>query len=235
MDLDYLLRVVEVAAEYGYNALQICGDTHDQGNLDGITEFVRFPRANELRDMEAVRRRREILRTVCRAAHDRGMEVYYWHHELWFPERLWEVYPEWFVPAPQNRFRRDLRVDLVPRVGPEAPFWRFMDAKFDEAFQQCPELDGTVMTIQESRVPVYCLSEDFEWQVEALVDLYRRLERAHERAGKNRGAGTCWSYSPAQRCASAGPCRSAVANGSTASTSASTPGSSPTIASGATR
>ena len=87
MDLDYLLRVVEVAAEYGYNALQICGDTHDQGNLDGITEFVRFPRANELRDMEAVRRRREILRTVCRAAHDRGMEVYYWHHELWFPER----------------------------------------------------------------------------------------------------------------------------------------------------
>ena len=65
MDLDYLLRVIEAAVKYGFNAIQICGDTHGEGNLDGLTEFVRFPKANEVQDLEAVRRRRELLRQVC--------------------------------------------------------------------------------------------------------------------------------------------------------------------------
>jgi len=184
MDLDYLMKVLDAAEAYGFNALQICGDTHGAGNLDGVTVFERFPKANDVQEMDGVRRRREILRTVCRAAHDRGMEVYYWHHELWFPQRLPEVYPDWFAAAPKNRFTRDLYTDRVPRIEPGAPIWDFMDAKFDEAFAQIPELDGTVMTIQESRVPVYCLFEDFEQQVEALVDQYRRLEAAHRRAGR---------------------------------------------------
>ncbi len=48
MDLEYLLRVVDAARKYGFNAIQICGATHgDVGNLDGITEFKRFARANE--------------------------------------------------------------------------------------------------------------------------------------------------------------------------------------------
>ena len=186
MDLDYLLRVIEAAVKYGFNAIQICGDTHGEGNLDGLTEFVRFPKANEVQDVEAVRRRREILRQGCRVAHKYGLEVYYWHHELWYPERLAEVYPDWFVPAPENRFTRDLRVvgALVPRVDADAPIWEFMDAKFDEAFEQCPELDGTVMTIQEARVPIYCLFDDFSRQVGALLDQYKRLEAAHDRVGK---------------------------------------------------
>jgi hypothetical protein len=184
MDLDYLLRVVEAARTYGYNAIQICGDTHDGGNLDGITEFKRFPRANQVQDREGVRRRREILQKTCKAAHAFGMKVFFWHHELWFPSRLEEVYPNWFVEAPRNAFTRDLYVTRVPRVTPDAPIWEYMDAKFDEAFDQCPELDGTVMTIQESQVPVYCLFDDFEQQVEALVDQYRRLEVAHARVGR---------------------------------------------------
>jgi len=186
MDLEYLLRVVDAADTCGFNAIQICGDTHGEGNLDGVTEFQRFDKANALRDLDAVRRRREVLRQVCGAAHDRGMEVYFWHHELWYPEGLSDVYPDWFAPAPQSRFARDLRVKdrLVPRIEPDAPFWDFLDAKFDEAFAQCPELDGTVMTIQESRVPVYCLFDDPERQVQALVDLYERLAAAHARVGK---------------------------------------------------
>ncbi|MHC4717670.1 MAG: hypothetical protein ACYS5V_11920 [Planctomycetota bacterium] len=40
MDLDYLLKVVDAAREYGFNALQICGDTHGHGNLDGIEAAV---------------------------------------------------------------------------------------------------------------------------------------------------------------------------------------------------
>jgi len=187
MDLDYLLRVVEAARKYGYNAIQICGATHGEvGNLDGLTEFVRFPKANQIRDLEPVRAQREILRRTCQAAHEFDMEVYYWHHELWYPSRLAEVYPDWFVPAPDNRFRKDLAVTdgMVPRVDPDAPFWEFMQAKFDESFQQCPELDGTVMTIQEARVPIYCLFEDFEEQVAALVGLYERLDRLHRRVGK---------------------------------------------------
>ena len=186
MELDYLLRVIEAAVKYGFNAIQICGDTHGEGNLDGLTEFVRFPKANEVQDLEAVRRRRELLRQVCQAAHQHGLEVYYWHHELWYPERLAEVYPDWFVPVPETRFTRDLRVHggLVPRVEGDAPIWDFMDAKFDEAFEQCPELDGTVMTIQEARVPIYCLFDDMSRQVAALLDQYKRLEAAHDRVGK---------------------------------------------------
>ena len=187
MQLEYLLEVVEAASRYGFNAIQICGDTHtDVGNLDGITEFERFARANDIRDMHQVESQRDILRQACRAAHQRGMEVYYWHHELWYPQRLAEVYPDWFVPAPENRFRRDLSVadGNVPRVEPDSPFWEFMDAKFDEAFRQCPELDGTVMTVQEARVPIYCLFEDFARQVESLVWLYERLAAAHRRVGK---------------------------------------------------
>jgi len=187
MDLDYLLRVVAAARKYGYNALQICGATHgDVGNLDGLTEFVRFGRANDVRDMAEVARQREILRAVCRAAHDAGIEVYYWHHELWYPRRLSDVYPDWFVPAPANRFTRDVKTHngLVPRVEAEAPIWDFMDAKFDEAFAQCPELDGTVMTIHESHVPIYCLFEDFDRQVAELLGLYERLDAAHRRVGK---------------------------------------------------
>ena len=162
MDPDYLMRVVEAARTYGYNAIQICGDTHAGGNLDGITEFKRFSRANRVQDQAGVRRRREILQTTCKAAHAFGMKVFFWHHELWFPKRLEEVYPDWFVPAPRNAFTKDLYVKRVPRVTPDAPIWEYMDAKFTEAFDQCPELDGTVMTIQESQVPIYCLFDDFE-------------------------------------------------------------------------
>lgn len=185
MDLDYLMRVVEAARAYGYNAIQICGDTHDGGNLDGITEFKRFAKANRVQDQAGVCRRRGILQKTCRAAHAFGMKVFFWHHELWFPKRLEEVYPEWFVPAPRNAFTKDLYVQRVPRVTPDAPIWEYMDAKFDEAFDQCPELDGTVMTIQESQVPIYCLFDDFEEQVAALVDQYRRLEAAHKRVGRD--------------------------------------------------
>ena len=46
MQLDYLLHVVEAASKYGFNAIQICGATHDDiGNLDGLTEFSRFAKA----------------------------------------------------------------------------------------------------------------------------------------------------------------------------------------------
>ncbi len=186
MDRDYLLRVIDAAGRYGFNAIQICGDTHGEGNLDGITEFWKYGKANIGRDAAAVVRRRDILQDACRAAHDRGMEVYYWHHELWYPPGLQQAYPDWFMPAPRNAFTRDLHVEggLVPQAHPDAPIWDFIDAKFDEAFAQCPDLDGTIMTVQEARVPIYCLYEDFEVQVQALIDLYRRLEAAHRRVGK---------------------------------------------------
>jgi hypothetical protein len=185
MEQDYLLRVVEAARKYGYNAIQICADTHTDANLDGITEFRRFPKANLVQDQAGVRRRRDILQATCRAAHAFDMKVYFWHHELWFPPRLHEAYPHWFVDAPKNEFTRDLYVKKVPRVDRDSPFWEYMDAKFDEAFEQCPELDGTVMTIQESQVPIYCLFDDFEQQVAALIDQYRRLELAHKRVKKD--------------------------------------------------
>lgn len=186
-DRQYLMDVVDAAERYGFNAIQICGPTHgDAGNLDGITTFQRFAKANDVMDSEQVAWRREVLRDVCKAAHDRGMEVYYWHHELWYPLDLPDVYPDWFHQAPQNRFTKDLRTknQLVPHIQPDAPIWDYMDAKFDEAFEQCPELDGTIMTIQESVVPIYCLFEDEQQQVEALIDQYRRLEEAHRRVGK---------------------------------------------------
>jgi hypothetical protein len=139
---------LERMAQLGLNSLQLMDfDLDDVCLYPGFDKLnrlrpARFDRepmfgSANLRDEEAIGRKREALRTVFSVCGEYGVDIYPWHHELVYPPEFRRTYPEAFLGNGKPDFDN-------PALR------RFIRGKYDEVFGQVlPELPGVVITTTE--------------------------------------------------------------------------------------
>jgi len=106
------------------------------------------------------------INLAARHAHRHGMEVVVWTHEL-------DGIPHEFI--------KDGRVDLR-----RADLWRFLARRYENLFKAAPDLDGLVLTFQETAASVYhdekVISDDpHDVRVQMLIDTLHQACRKHNK------------------------------------------------------
>lgn len=132
-------RTIREAPLYGINALQLMGRA-GEGGID-LSWFLRYDDFPKLRGVSigwGIERRTEEIRKLAREAHAHGLDFLLWDHELVFPDRMLEAYPE-------------MRGVEYPYCFSHPLVMKFLKAKIDEFFRRLPEVDGLNLTFAETR------------------------------------------------------------------------------------
>ena len=143
IDGAYLDGVVAYAREHGINHIQVVGPIHDplRGNIDGMTLFKRYAAFNRGKDEDFIRETEKALNRAAAAASAAGIRTYVWHHELDLPDGFAEAYPE--------TLNEDGDFEIShPRIRD------FLEWKLRDFFDAYPQVDGVILTLHETKVPL---------------------------------------------------------------------------------
>lgn len=138
LDAEYMKRVVAEAdaSPVKVDSFEICAECHGLlGGLDGLSFYDRYPSLQ--RNNQAVAANIATLKEVLKIAHDSGRPVYYWHREVTVPDGLVKLIPE--------LLDRKGEFNLLGQA-----FEDLLRYKFQQAFDNVPELDGIVLTLTEA-------------------------------------------------------------------------------------
>jgi len=171
LDRDYLIKTAKYAIENGYTHFEIIGPTHDpvRGNCDGMMYYRKYSEFNSDKDAEYVEFCSELVNEVCDMLAPHGIKTYYWHHELEVPLRFDEVYPEIHNSDGDVEVSHPLIKD-------------FLVNKIEDFFYTYPRMDGIVLTLHETRIPLLKLKNQkldkvdrVKYVTEILYDTCKRL------------------------------------------------------------
>ena len=171
LDREYLLYTAKYAIENGYTHFEMIGPTHDpvRGNCDGMMYYRKYAEFNSDKDKDYVDFSIELVNEVCDMLKPHGIKTYYWHHELEIPYRFDEVYPEIHNADGDVEVSHPLIKD-------------FLVNKIEDFFHLYPNMDGIVLTLHETRIPLLKLKnqkldkiERVKYVTEILFDTCKRL------------------------------------------------------------
>jgi len=147
-DREYLLYTVDYAKRMGFDHIQICGPIHDalRSNIDGMTPYRKYAQFDGEKDMAYVARAMDAINAACDAAGAAGIRIYMWHHELELPRGFQEAYPETLNGCGDIEVSHPLVKD-------------FLVNKLTDFFQAYPKLDGIVLTLHETKIPLLKLKD----------------------------------------------------------------------------
>lgn len=175
MDVDkaYLLHVVEYAEKMGFNHIQICGPIHNgvKGNIDGMTAYRKYSQFDCTKDASYVALCMDAVNAACEKASRAGIKMYQWHHELDLPDGFQQAFPEVL-----NSFG-DVEV-THPRVRD------FLENKIKDFFAAYPCMDGIVLTLHETKVPLLKLKDQKLGKVERVKYVTQILYETCQSLGK---------------------------------------------------
>jgi len=132
-------RTIQEAPGYGINTIQLMGRA-GEGGID-MSWFLLYDDFSRLKSRSigyGIERRTEEIRKLAREAHRHGLDFLIWDHELVFPDRMLEAYPE-------------MRGTDYPFCFSHPLVMRFLNSKVDEFFRRLPEIDGINLTFAETR------------------------------------------------------------------------------------
>lgn len=129
-DSEHMDRMMRLAADYGMNGIQFSEDAIYWVN-DSLHRYNSYVFTGEL----------------CERCHDLGLKAYFWTHEIngFFYE---------FTKNAKYGFYGQLaegKIDLSSTSG----FWETLYEKYDVFLRRIPGVDGLVLTLNESHIPVY--------------------------------------------------------------------------------
>ncbi len=143
IDLDYLLYTVDYAIEKGFDHMQIVGPIHNivKGNIDGMVEYRKYAQFNNTKDLEYAKKATEAMNIACKKTAEVGIKTYFWHHELDVPNGFDEAYPEVLNENGDVEVSHPIIKD-------------FLENKIIDFFHACPYVDGLILTLHETKVPL---------------------------------------------------------------------------------
>ena len=155
MDKSYLLNAVEYAEKMGFDHIQICGPIHDgvKGNIDGMTAYRKYSQFDCTKDAAYITLCMDAVNAACERASRVGIKMYQWHHELDLPDGFQQAFPEVL-----NSFG-DVEV-THPKIKD------FLENKIWDFFAAYPLMDGIVLTLHETKVPLLKLKDQKLGKVE---------------------------------------------------------------------
>ena len=173
LDRDYLIYTAKYAIEHGYTHFEMIGPTHHpvKGNCDGMMYYRKYSQFNATKDHEYVDFCLELVNEVCDMLAPHGIKTYYWHHELEIPYEFDEMFPE------VHNVDGDVEI-THPLVRD------FLENKIEDFFYCYPKMDGIVLTLHETRIPLLKLKNQKLGKVERVKYVTEILYNTCRRLGK---------------------------------------------------
>ena len=168
---EYLLYTAKYAIEHKQTHYQFIGPIHDpiKGNVDGMTYYRKYARFNDVKDKKYVDYCLKTTNEVLDILSPAGIKSYMWHHELELPVGFEEAYPE--------TLNRDGDIEVSHPIIKD-----FLENKIEDFFSAYPKMDGIVLTLHETRIPLLKLKnqklgkdERVKYVTKILFDTCKRL------------------------------------------------------------
>ena len=173
VEKDYLLYTVDYAAKKGFNHIQFIGPIHDhvKGNIDGMTLYRKYNQFNEEKDLSYVMKALDAIHVACKRAKQNGIKTYIWHHELELPLNFKDVYKEITNGCGDIEVTHPLIKD-------------FLENKIKDFFHAYSDIDGIVLTLHETSVPLLKLKDQKLGKIERVKYVTEILYNACVALGK---------------------------------------------------
>lgn len=170
---EYLIRCANYAIEHGFTYFEIGGPMHNpvKGNCDGMMLYRKYAQFNEGKDLKYVEYCQQAVNRVLDLLSEHGIKSYFWHHELEVPLGFDEAYPE------IRNADGDVEV-THPRIRD------FLEQKIEDFFYTYPKMDGLVLTLHETRIPLLKLKNQKLDKVERVKYVTEILYSTCKRLGK---------------------------------------------------
>lgn len=143
IDRDYYLKAIDYAIKNGIDHIQINGPIHNplKGNIDGMTFYQKYSRFNGVKDLDYVNYCLKVVNECLSVSHNAGIHTFMWHHELELPAGFEEAYPE--------TLNSDGDIEVSHPIVKD-----FLQNKIEDFFRAYPKMDGIVLTLHETRIPI---------------------------------------------------------------------------------
>ena len=173
LNRDYLIYTAKYAIEHGYTHFEMIGPTHHpiKGNADGMMYYRKYSQFNADKDREYVDFCIKLVNEVCDMLKPHGIKTYYWHHELEIPYQFDEEFPEIHNVDGDVEITHPLIKD-------------FLENKIEDFFYLYPNMDGLVLTLHETRIPLLKLKNQKLGKTERVKYVTEILYNACKRLGK---------------------------------------------------
>lgn len=173
VDKEYLLFTVDYAAKMGFDHLQVIGPIHHgvKGNIDGMTPYRKYSMFNDEKCMPYVEHCLDAVNAACAKASAYEIRTYMWHHELELPAGFKETYPEVLNSCGDIEVTHPLVKD-------------FLEHKIKDFFYAYPDMDGIILTLHETKIPLLKLKEQkldkierVKYVTQILFDTCKKLDK----------------------------------------------------------
>lgn len=143
VERNYYLRCIDYAIKNDYNHIQITGPIHDhvKGNIDGMIFYDKYAEFNDQKDSDYVKMCIEVVNEGLEKSHAAGIKTFMWHHELDLPNNFGEVFPE--------ALNENGDVEVTHPILKD-----FLVNKINDFYKTYPKMDGIVITLHETKVPL---------------------------------------------------------------------------------
>ncbi|MBQ7236167.1 MAG: hypothetical protein IJX03_03295 [Clostridia bacterium] len=155
VDGDYYMYVTDYAIKYGYDHLQLIGPTHHgvKGNVDGMIFNVKYAQFNNTKDADYVNYCLKVVNECTAKAAAHGIKNYFWHHELDLPTGFKEAFPE--------TLNEDGDIEVTHPIVKD-----YLEQRLIDFFAAYPHMDGIILTLHETKVPLLRLKKQKLGKVE---------------------------------------------------------------------
>lgn len=170
----YLLFCIDYAVKNNYNHVQITGPIHDpvKGNIDGMTFSVKYAQFNYEKDAAYVNNCMQAVNEACEKASAAGVKTYMWHHELALPTDFGKVFPEVLNENGDIEVSHPLVKD-------------YLENKIRDFFAAYPKMDGVVLTLHETKIPLLKLKNQKLGKIERVKYVTKILYDTCKSLGKD--------------------------------------------------
>ncbi|MBQ3597359.1 MAG: hypothetical protein II988_06085 [Clostridia bacterium] len=170
---NYLNYTVDYAIDHKFNHFQFIGPIHNpvKGNVDGMTFYKKYARFNNEKDADYVKYNLKAVNVALEKLHANGVKSYMWHHELELPVDFTNAFPEVLNSDGDVEVSHPLVKD-------------FLENKIKDFFDAYPLMDGLILTLHETRVPLLKLKNQKLSKVERVKHVTKILFDTCKSLGK---------------------------------------------------
>lgn len=173
IEKNYLDFTVDYAIENKYNHFQFIGPIHnnEKGNIDGMTFYKKYSQFNDEKNADYVNYNLDCVNVALEKLNKAGIKSYMWHHELELPVAFASAFPEILNSDGDIEVSHPLVKD-------------FLENKIKDFFDAYPLMDGIILTLHETRVPLLKLKNQKLGKVERVKHVTKILFDTCRELGK---------------------------------------------------
>lgn len=173
IERDYYLKIIDYAKANGINHIQINGPIHNlkKGNIGGMILYKKYAQFNGEQDLDYVNLNLKVLNECLELSHAIGIKTYVWHHELDLPDRLKDEFPEIVNDYGDVEVSHPIVKD-------------FLENRINDFFDSYPLMDGVILTLHETKIPLLKLKNQKLGRVERVKFVTKTLFDACKKRGK---------------------------------------------------